>query len=177
MKSLTDRKDSRDPENPRYRRGSSSRRSRSSGWCDVDCIERELGRAIDDGGHPAGSQGHPVAAGPCTGSPGPLSQTLNGLAGRGSFSGAKGTYIQGGLGRIEGIAARPRSTDKAAAKGYFPLAFVVADIDQNGPMPRQTSPPPSNTGATKTEPVTFVAGPSPTGWQISKQSALACCRR
>ena len=46
----------------------------------------------------------------------------------GSFSGAKGSYIEGGLGRIEGIAA-DREYSKAAAKGYFPLSFVVADVD------------------------------------------------
>ena len=56
------------------------------------------------------------------------SQTLNGLAGPGSFSGAKGTYIEGGLGRFESIAA-DREYNKAAQQGYFPLTFVVADID------------------------------------------------
>ena len=117
--------------------------------------------------------GIPLPQAPAPDLQAPLMQTLNGLAGGGSFSGAKGTYIEGGLGRIEGIAA-DREYSKAAAKGYFPLSFVVADIDSDGRdrhserhRHRRTPAP------TKTEPVTFVAGPSPTGWQISKQSALA----
>lgn len=102
----------------------------------------------------------------------PLTQTLDGLAGGGSFSGAKGTYIEGGLGRIESIAA-DREYSKAAAQGYFPLSFVVADIDSDGATATANVTATANTGVSKTEPVTFVAGPSPSGWQISKQSALA----
>ena len=102
----------------------------------------------------------------------PLQQTLDGLAGGGSFSGAKGTYIEGGLGRFESIAA-DREYNKAAAQGYFPLSFVVADIDSDGATATANVTATANTGASKTEPVTFVSGPSPSGWQISKQSALA----
>ena len=102
----------------------------------------------------------------------PLLQTLNGLAGGGSFSGAKASYIEGGLGRFESIAA-DREYNKAAAQGYFPLTFVVADVDSDGGTASANVTATANTGATKTVPVTFVAGPSPTGWQLSKQSALA----
>lgn len=116
--------------------------------------------------------GIPMPQAPAPDLQAPLMQTLNGLAGGGSFSGAKGTYIEGGLGRIEGIAA-DREYSKAAAKGYFPLTFVVADIDSDGATATANVTATANTGATKTEPVLFVAGPSPTGWQISKQSALA----
>ncbi|MET0455854.1 MAG: hypothetical protein ABW137_28775, partial [Mycobacterium sp.] len=60
----------------------------------------------------------------------PLVQTLNGLAGPGSYSGAKGTYIQGGLGRIESRLADGKYRD-AQAKGYFPLVFAIDNIDVN----------------------------------------------
>lgn len=102
----------------------------------------------------------------------PLLQTLNGLAGGGSFAGAKGTYVEGGLGRFESIAA-DREYGKAVAKGYFPLSFVVADVDAEGPTATANVTATANSGVSKTQPVTFVAGLSPTGWQISKQSALA----
>jgi hypothetical protein len=116
--------------------------------------------------------GIPLPQAPAPDLQAPLMQTLNGLAGGGSFSGAKGTYIEGGLGRIEGIAA-DREYNKAAAKGLFPLSFVVADIDSDGGAATANVTATANNGVSKTEPVTFVAGPSPTGWQISKQSALA----
>lgn len=116
--------------------------------------------------------GVPLPAAPAPDLQAPLLTTLTGLAGPGSFSGAKASYIEGGLGRIEGIAA-DREYSKAAAKGYFPLSFVVADVDSDGGTATANVTATANTGATKTQPVLFVAGPSPTGWQISKQSALA----
>ena len=99
-------------------------------------------------------------------------QTLDGLAAGGSFSGAKSSYIEGGIGRIEGIAA-DRAYNNAAAKGLFPLSFVIADIDQEGGAATANVTATANNGVSNSQPVTFVAGPSPTGWQISKQSALA----
>jgi hypothetical protein len=103
---------------------------------------------------------------------GPLVQTLNGLAAGGSFSGPKGTYVEGGLGRIETIAA-DRAYSKAQAKGLFPLTFNIVDIDENGPVATANVTATANNGVSNTQPVTFVNGPSPTGWQISKDSALA----
>jgi hypothetical protein len=116
--------------------------------------------------------GIPLPQAPAPDLQAPLLQTLNGLAGGGSFSGAKASYIEGGLGRFESIAA-DREYNKAAAQGYFPLNFVVADIDSDGQTATANVTATANTGATKTVPVSFVAGPSPTGWQLSKQSALA----
>jgi hypothetical protein len=101
----------------------------------------------------------------------PLVQTLQALAGGGSFSG-KASFIQGGIGRVEGIAA-DRAYNRAAAEGKFPLTFGIANIDQNGGMATADVTATSATGASATQKVQFVAGPSPTGWQISKQSALA----
>jgi hypothetical protein len=117
-------------------------------------------------------KGIPLPQAPAPELQAPLLQTLNGLASGGSFSGAKGSYIQGGLGRFEGVAA-DREYSKAAAKGYFPLSFVVADVDSNDGSATANVTATAKTGVSKTEPVVFVAGPSPTGWQISKQSALA----
>ena len=100
----------------------------------------------------------------------PLLQTLQALAGGGSFSG-KSSYIQGGIGRIEGIAA-DRAYNKAAAEGKFPLAFNIANIDQEGGVANADVTATSALGTTATQNVQFVAGPSPSGWQISKASAL-----
>jgi hypothetical protein len=103
----------------------------------------------------------------------PLLTTLNGLAGGGSFRGAKEAYIEGGIGRIEGITA-DRAYNNAAAKGVFPLSFGLGPIDQNGPVATTNVTATAANGATASQVVTFVQSPlSPSGWQISKQSALA----
>jgi hypothetical protein len=101
----------------------------------------------------------------------PLAQTLQVLAGGGSFSG-KAPYIQGGIGRIESIAA-DRAYRNAAAEGKFPLTFNVVNIDQNGGVATADVTATAATGGTATQNIVFVAGPSPTGWQISKDSALS----
>lgn len=101
----------------------------------------------------------------------PLTQTLSVLAGPGAFSG-KAAYIQGGIGRFESIAA-DRVYTSAARDGKFPLTFTVLDIDVNGPVATANVTATAATGATATQPVTFTAGPSPTGWQVSRQSAVA----
>jgi len=101
----------------------------------------------------------------------PLVQTLQALASGGSFSG-KASYIQGGIGRIESIAA-DRAYSKAAAEGKFPLTFNIANIDDQGGVAYADVTATSNTGGTATQNIQFVAGPSPTGWQISKGSAMA----
>ena len=101
----------------------------------------------------------------------PLLQTLQALAGGGSFVG-KGSYIQGGIGRIEGIAA-DRAYNRAAAEGKFPLTFNVANIDDAGGVVSADVTATSALGTTATQNVQFVRGPSPSGWQISKESALS----
>lgn len=101
----------------------------------------------------------------------PLLQTLQALAGGGSFVG-KASYIQGGIGRIEGIAA-DRAYNRAAAEGKFPLTFDVANIDDAGGVVSADVTATSALGTTATQNVQFVPGPSPSGWQISKESALS----
>ena len=103
----------------------------------------------------------------------PLLQTLQALAGGGSFVG-KASYIQGGIGRIEGIAA-DRAYNRAAAEGKFPLTFNVANIniDDAGGVVSADVTATSALGTTATQNVEFVPGPSPSGWQISKESALS----
>lgn len=103
---------------------------------------------------------------------GALLSTLSALAGPGSFSGGKARFVQGGLGRIEARVA-DSGYNNAAAKGYFPLSFTVADINQNGPIATANVTASAPSGAVATQPLTFIAGPSPTGWQLSKESALA----
>ena len=111
----------------------------------------------------------PLPAAPAPELQGPLMSTLSALAGPGSFSGAKSSYVQGGLGRIEARVA-DSGYSNAAAKGYFPLTFTIADIDQNGPVATAFVTP---AGQVPSQPLTFIAGPSPTGWQLSKSSAMA----
>ena len=101
----------------------------------------------------------------------PLLQTLQALAANGSFIG-KASYIEGGIGRIESIAA-DRAYNKAAAEGKFPLTFNLANIDQEGDVATADVTATSATGGTATQNVQFVAGPSPTGWQIAKASAMS----
>lgn len=101
----------------------------------------------------------------------PLVQTLTALAAGGSFYG-KAPYIQGGIGRIESIAA-DRAYNRAAADGKFPLTFAIANIDQNGGVANADVTATSALGTSHTQNIQFVAGPSPTGWQISKDSALS----
>lgn len=101
----------------------------------------------------------------------PLLQTLQALAGGGSFAG-KASYIQGGIGRIEGIAA-DRAYNRAAAEGKFPLTFDVANIDDAGGVVSADVTATSALGTTATQNVQFVPGPSPSGWQMSKASALS----
>jgi hypothetical protein len=101
----------------------------------------------------------------------PLLQTLQALAGGGSFVG-KASYIQGGIGRIEGIAA-DRAYNRAAAEGKFPLTFNVANINDAGGVVSADVTATSALGTTATQNVQFVPGPSPSGWQISKASALS----
>ncbi|ABK72456.1 hypothetical protein [Mycolicibacterium smegmatis] len=101
----------------------------------------------------------------------PLIQTLQALASGGSFSG-KAPYIQGGIGRVESIAA-DRAYNRAAADGKFPLTFTVNNVDQQGPVAYADVTATAATGGTATQNIQFVAGPSPTGWQISKGSALS----
>ena len=101
----------------------------------------------------------------------PLLQTLQALAGGGSFAG-KASYIQGGIGRIEGIAA-DRAYNRAAAEGKFPLTFNVANIDDAGGVVSADVTATSALGTTASQNVQFVPGPSPSGWQMSKASALS----
>lgn len=101
-----------------------------------------------------------------------LVATLDALQSGGSFSGAKASYIQGGLGRIEGVTA-DRAFSNAAAKGYFPLSFSVVDIDQNGPVATANVTATAANGSTASQAFEFIAGPSPTGWQVTRSSALS----
>ncbi|MED5815898.1 hypothetical protein VST63_26370 [Mycolicibacterium sp. 050232] len=115
--------------------------------------------------------GAPLPATPAPDLAAPLEQTLQALANGGSFRG-KAPYIQGGIGRVESLAA-DRAYSKAAAEGKFPLTFNIANIDDQGGVAFADVTATSATGGTATQNIQFVAGPSPTGWQISKGSAMA----
>ena len=115
----------------------------------------------------------PVPQTPAPQLEGPLLTTLNGLAGGGSFRGAKESYVEGGIGRIEGRAA-DRAYENAAARGVFPLTFGLGPIDQTGATATTNVTANASNGNTASQFVTFVQSPvSPSGWQISKASAVA----
>ena len=101
-----------------------------------------------------------------------LIDTLNGLAAPGTFAGAKASYVQGGIGRVQAIGA-DRAYNNAVAKGLMPMTFSIANIVQKDDT--VTADVTANTadGHSTTDSVTFVAGPSPSGWQLSRQSAIA----
>ena len=65
--------------------------------------------------------------------------------------------------------AEPRGAGPAR---FWGLAFTVADIDQNGPTATANVVATAANGATASQPIQFVQGPSPTGWQVTKSSAM-----
>ena len=101
----------------------------------------------------------------------PLLQTLQALGAPG-LSASKAPYIQGGIGRIEGRVADTKLRE-AQADGKFPLSFTLANIDQNGDFVTADVTATAATGGVATQNIQFVPGPSPTGWQMSKQSLMA----
>jgi hypothetical protein len=116
--------------------------------------------------------GAPLPQAPAPELQSPLAQTLDVLAGPGSFGngGNKQSYIQGGLGRITAIGADAKYRD-AQSKGYFPLTIAVADVDENGPTATANVTATLANGAVKGPlPMSFVQGPSSTGWQLTQQS-------
>ena len=102
---------------------------------------------------------------------GQLLQTLQALGAPG-LSASKAPFIQGGIGRIEGRVADSKLRE-AQAEGKFPLSFTVANIDQNGPAVTADVTATAATGGVASQNIQFVPGPSPTGWQMSKQSLMA----
>jgi hypothetical protein len=116
----------------------------------------------------------PAAPAPAPEMQGTLLQILNVLSGPGTFSpkGNKSAYIEGGTGRIEGVGA-DRAYNNAVQQGKFPLTFTIANINKDGTVVTADVTATAATGGTATQNILFVAGPSPIGWQISKQSALS----
>ena len=101
---------------------------------------------------------------------GPLTQTVNTLGSGGSFTG-KSAYIQG-LGRFTGKGVELKYND-AVAKGYLPLTATVSDVvpSPGGATANVTATLAS--GEVRSMPLSFVPGPSPTGWQLSSGSLIA----
>lgn len=113
----------------------------------------------------------PLPAAPAPDLKNPIAQTVNTLGSGGSFAG-KSAYIQG-LGRFTGKGVELKYND-AVAKGYLPLtAEVIGDPDLNGNMATATIQATLGTGEVRSMPLTFVQGPSPTGWLLSSQSLFA----
>lgn len=98
---------------------------------------------------------------------GPLTQTVNVLGSGGSFSG-KQVYVQD-LGKFSGGAVSVKY-NSAVQKGYLPLTATVADVDLNGNVATANVTATLPNGQSRTVPLSFVQGPSPTGWQLSQSS-------
>lgn len=114
--------------------------------------------------------GIPLPQAPAPELVGPLTDTLNVLAGPGSFSGNKSNYVEGGFGGFTGRLA-DRKYNAAVSKGYLPLTVALDNIDQNGNVAYANVTATLNTGDVRSMPMTFVQSPvSPTGWQLSGQS-------
>jgi hypothetical protein len=113
----------------------------------------------------------PMPEAPAPDLQGPLLQTLQALGGPG-LSSSKAPYIQGGIGRIEGRVADTKLRE-AQAEGKFPLSFSLINIDQNGPVVTADVTATAANGGVASQNIAFVPGPSPTGWQMSKQSLMA----
>ncbi len=113
----------------------------------------------------------PMPEAPAPDLQGPLLQTLQAL-GTPGMSASKAPFIQGGIGRIEGRVADSKLSE-AQADGKFPLSFSVGNIEQNGPLVTADVTATAANGGVASQNIAFVPGPSPTGWQMSKQSLMA----
>jgi hypothetical protein len=114
--------------------------------------------------------GAPMPMDPAPDLAGPLTDTVNQLGAGGSFAG-KDAYIQG-LGGLSGRVASSRYAS-LNAKGYFPLTATVTNIDQEGPTATATVSATTANGSSGTTQLSFVQGPSPTGWQVTIASLEA----
>ncbi len=99
-----------------------------------------------------------------------LTRTVNTLGSGGSFAG-KSAYIQG-LGRFTGKGVELKYND-AVAKGYLPLTATVSDVIPSDNSATANVTATLASGEVRSMPLTFVRGPSPTGWQLSSQSLFA----
>ena len=99
-----------------------------------------------------------------------LTRTVNTLGSGGSFAG-KSAYIQG-LGRFTGKGVELKYND-AVAKGYLPLTATVSDVIPSDNSATANVTATLASGEVRSMPLTFVQGPSPTGWQLSSQSLFA----
>jgi len=113
----------------------------------------------------------PMPEQPPTDVEGPLLATLQALGAPG-LSASKAAYIQGGIGRIEGRVADSKLRE-AQAEGKFPLSFSLQNVQPSGAGFTADVTATAANGGVASQNIAFVPGPSPTGWQMSKQSLMA----
>lgn len=113
----------------------------------------------------------PLPEQPPTDVEGPLLATLQALGAPG-LSASKAAYIQGGIGRIEGRVADSKLRE-AQAEGKFPLSFSLKNVQPSGAGFTADVTATAANGGVASQNIAFVPGPSPTGWQMSKQSLMA----
>jgi hypothetical protein len=114
--------------------------------------------------------GVPMPEAPAPDLAGPLNQTLAALGAAGPFS-ARLPYIEP-LGGLTGKIAEGQYNG-LVKKGVFPLTATISDIDSDGVTATGLVTATSANGTPHSTTLTFVQGPSPTGWLLTKGSLSA----
>jgi|KBSSwiStaDraftv2_1062776.scaffolds.fasta_scaffold00174_21 hypothetical protein len=114
--------------------------------------------------------GIPMPAAPAPDLEGPLNATLAALGAAGPFS-ARLPYIEP-LGGLTGRVAESQY-NSLVKRGVFPLTATISNVDSDGTTATGLVTATSANGAPHSTTLTFVAGPSPTGWLLTKSSLSA----
>lgn len=101
---------------------------------------------------------------------GPINATLGALGAAGPFS-ARLPFIEP-LGGLTGRVAESQY-NSLVAKGVFPLTATITDVDLNGPTATGLVSATSANGTPHSVTLSFVQGPSPTGWLLTAGSLRA----
>jgi hypothetical protein len=111
--------------------------------------------------------GIPMPEAPAPDLEGPLNQTLGALGAPGPFS-ARLPYIEP-LGGLTGRLAESQY-NALVKKGVFPLTATISGVDLNGTTATGLVSATSSNGTPHSVTLTFVQGPSPTGWLLTASS-------
>jgi hypothetical protein len=114
--------------------------------------------------------GIPMPQAPAPDLEGPLDQTLGALGAPGPFS-ARLPYIEP-LGGLTGKLAESQYNG-LVKKGVFPLTATISGVDLNGTTATGLVSATSSNGSPHSVTLTFVQGPSPTGWLLTASSLRA----
>jgi len=114
--------------------------------------------------------GAPMPEAPAPELTGPLNQTLAALGAAGPFS-SRLAYIEP-LGGLTGRVAESQY-NSLVKRGVFPLTATISNIDSDGGSATGLVSATSANGTPHSTTLTFVQGPSPTGWILTRSSLSA----